>query len=733
MRHHVSCLLLSLVLAGATVTGGLAQVLDPDGNLGVNSEEAVITAPMIEDVQISRGKWIDSWDWSTYQQKVLVRVEEPSPGSTACFVIEEPTGGRFVYSMCAGGFWPDWYGSFPTNWDMWVVRHDDTSLTFGFWQRSMLDKPPASSFYIEVNDFTVEGTSLTTPDAPEIPEEALVLLAPERDSVIETPVPTFEWLNWTAGVDNWLQLKAEGSTYSTGTWDPDDHGEIWRAYVADQTSAVYNFYGSPPGPDLDPGRSYFWRLSSSRVEDDYTRDPCVRFTTTQIGQHRFTLDAEWPPLPELPGKLAHAAMMWGDWSGLDVDSEAIRLYGTTVEERSWLSSDYFARPNWSWDGSELLYYRKDQGLWIDPLDGSMPWHIPVDAWGQQSWSPDNTRVVYGWVHLTPYWELWTTNADGSDVQPLVINYENNLKNAAWSPDGLWIAYNSCCDASGYNVWLSRPDGSETRPAIPAGLAGYADWVITWMAEAPSWSPDAKQLGVSFAAESPDGAEYREGIGVISRDGGEITPVFFNPPGVVCCASARIVEWSPDGESVLFKSAHHVSPDPEWPEGKFETGVELFMIAADGSGEPLRLTYDYSMNMEANWWAPNTEVGHDVAIIKGDATVTFNHVVESGSTRMTVTDQTPGPAPEGLAFVGDCWEEATTAQTRGTVRIAIRYEQSLLPPKSENTLRLLQWVDDRWVDITVPPIDKEHNIIRGECKKGLSIFGVGVRSPYKDTP
>ncbi|MDH4179247.1 MAG: hypothetical protein OEV33_01955, partial [Armatimonadota bacterium] len=74
-----------------------------------------------------------------------------------------------------------------------------------------------------------------------------------------------------------------------------------------------------------------------------------------------------------------------------------------------------------------------------------------------------------------------------------------------------------------------------------------------------------------------------------------------------------------------------------------------------------------------------------------------------------------------------------AQTRGTVRIAIRYEQSLLPPKSENTLRLLQWVDDRWVDITVPPIDKEHNIIRGECKKGLSIFGVGVRSPYKDTP
>ncbi|NIM47740.1 MAG: hypothetical protein GTO22_00495 [Gemmatimonadales bacterium] len=108
-----------------TAPEGVAVAFD---NFQVNSGEIIVGGVVIEDVQISRGKWTDSWDWPTYHQRALVRVREAEPGSTACFVIEEPTGGRYVYSMCAGGAWPDWYGSFPTNWDLWVVRNDERTL-----------------------------------------------------------------------------------------------------------------------------------------------------------------------------------------------------------------------------------------------------------------------------------------------------------------------------------------------------------------------------------------------------------------------------------------------------------------------------------------------------------------------------------------------------------------------------------------------------------------------------
>ncbi len=254
-----------------------------------------------------------------------------------------------------------------------------------------------------------------------------------------------------------------------------------------------------------------------------------------------------------------------------------------------------------------------------------------------------------------------------------------------------------------------------------------------MAGEPAWSPARQRRQVcKEGAESLDGSQYLEGIGTISRDGGEITPVFFSPPDIVCCATPRIWTWSPDGNSILFSSGHHLPPDPEWPHGKFEPGVEFYLIPAETTSGPARVTYDYSMNMEANWWAPNTSAGHDVAVVKGDATIIFHNVIATGSTRMTVTEYAPGPAPEGFEFVSECWEGATTAQTHGDCAVAIHYDETGLSPRAEGRLALMQWAGDRWVDITQPPVDRAGNVIRGLCST-LSVFAVVAASGPREPP
>jgi hypothetical protein len=706
-------------------SGGATPITIAFDNFRVNSGTIPSTVPTIRDVQIDRGKDIDSFGWTAYHERLSATMEVPDLGGLNCVKLRGPAGWEYTISICGGRWESGPYDLGLGRGDAWYTQNDDGTYTFVGVLEGLEPEPPAGPYEIEVVPSGDYPSVTTTPDAPPIPAETPLLISPALDSVIAEAVPTFEWSNDFEGTDNWLQLRAEGSTYcSVGPYQSDDGGQIWKAAVGDELAAVYNFYGSPQGPDLDPGRSYLWRVGSSRVDDDYVSDPVVRFTTTQTARRRFVIDAAWPALPELPGKLAYAGMMWGDGNG-DFDSEMTWLYGTTPQAREWLSTDFVMGPNWSWDGSSMLYYRKDQGLWLDSLDGSYPYHIPVDAWGQNSWGPDNTRVAYGYVTVNWY-DIWTMKIDGSDTRKIVSNRGVDTREPAWSPDGLWIAYRSCCDPSGYNTWLVRYDGTQDHPLLAAGVAGYPGYTVTYWSGAPVWSPDGKRIGTNFSASSPDGSVSFDGIGTISRDGGGITPVFLAPPGVVCCAQPRIVAWSPDGQSIVFMSGHYLPIDPEWANGKFEPGVELWMTKADGTGDPIRLTYDYTYVEQANWWAPNTAVGKAISIVKGDATATFAEVTRPGSTRINVTPDCPAPAPAGYAFTGDLWNGATTAQYQGGITVALHYDASLVG--RESSLALLQWdaAKGKWQDITTRPIDKANRVIRGQCRS-LSTFAIAVKT------
>jgi hypothetical protein len=68
---------------------------------------------------------------------------------------------------------------------------------------------------------------------------------------------------------------------------------------------------------------------------------------------------------------------------------------------------------------------------------------------------------------------------------------------------------------------------------------------------------------------------------MSRDGGEIAPIFLDPPGVVCCANADIWTRSPDGKSILFTSGHHAYVKWTWDTGSLSGERETDLTVSMG--------------------------------------------------------------------------------------------------------------------------------------------------------
>ena len=263
----------------------------------------------------------------------------------------------------------------------------------------------------------------------------------------------------------------------------------------------------------------------------------------------------------------------------------------------------------------LLVVADDDDLYVVGADGSGRRAL-VGAPGPQldaDWSPDGSRVAY---RDSPHGvnvddEISVVAADGSGAENVTRNPANDWS-PAWSPDGERIAFAS--DREGeLRIFLMAPDGSGVRRLTEI-----------W-GEYPAWSPDGDQVAfASYVGATGPTGEPDYDLFVVNADGSGLRRLTESP------AYDMYPTWSPDGERIAFESTRDTPGDFEPPARDRErtADFDVFVVDADGSGEPKNLSNDLERLQKFPDWSPD---GRWIAVDE-EGTVAFVPADGSGSIR-----------------------------------------------------------------------------------------------------
>lgn len=228
----------------------------------------------------------------------------------------------------------------------------------------------------------------------------------------------------------------------------------------------------------------------------------------------------------------------------DIDLFTVRP-GTAALQRITSGPHADIHPSWSPDGSEIVFTRAlpnqaAADIYVMNRDGSGVRQLtdtPAMDEIAPSWSPDGSKIVFAGAinhpivlnRYTEDYDLYTMNADGSDVRSLLIA-PGVQRHPAWSPDGAWIAFAHSPPA---RIGLVSADGSRTRWLTRPGMGGFVF--------SPEWSPDGEWIAFSVLTVEPDYDIWR-----IRPDRSGLSNLTANNPGIDVNPA-----WAPDGKSIAF--------------------------------------------------------------------------------------------------------------------------------------------------------------------------------------
>ena len=225
------------------------------------------------------------------------------------------------------------------------------------------------------------------------------------------------------------------------------------------------------------------------------------------------------------------------------------------------------------------------GVWVAQEDGSGPRSVQpaeVASGFHPDWSPDGSQIVFADQDKG----LWTMSPEGAN--PELIQECEGCDFPAWSPDGTRIAYTQYTDATG-----NQPPAASTLVVLDLTTKELAEVTSAKqpkLVDVPRWSPDGARLVYGIDLFDDDFAEAGSAIAIVSVDGGE--------PELLTDFDkyAYYPDWNRVTDEIVFSTetlGYAASPPPD------SDTWDLFPISPDGTG--LRALTDVQ---EGRLWQPS---------------------------------------------------------------------------------------------------------------------------------
>ena len=204
-----------------------------------------------------------------------------------------------------------------------------------------------------------------------------------------------------------------------------------------------------------------------------------------------------------------------------------------------------------------------------------------DSW-DPAWSPDGSRIAF--ASLRGHFDLFTAGADGRNVQRLTKDQKTRDSSPAWSPTRNELVFVSTIEGN-FDIFRMNADGTNVVNLTQSPGANDCGCFEPFSVFAqPAFSPDGDKIAFTSDLADPGG---NLDVYIMDRDGTNVQRLTTDP------AIDAEPDWSPDGTSIAFQSDR-------------DGDMEIYLMGTDGALID-QLTQNDATDIQPDWSPDGTRI------------------------------------------------------------------------------------------------------------------------------